>query len=186
MTRYLFLAFVVPVLLVGCSDLRTVDAPDPLAAERQRLAGTWNLDMKVNPDLVDQLLDGDPERKQSVEERSVRGMAKQLLGNKLDDLSKKLEQTASNSMQLQFSADGTWSSKTALPVARGQKSGTWTISESNSEFMQISCTWKDEKSSQTESTATRVTFLSPDRIRLVPPNMAGTELELTFVREPAK
>lgn len=173
-------------VLGGCSDLRQASQPDPFVAERQRLAGTWNVDFQVNEELVDQLLDGDPERPQSVEERSVRGMAEQLLGDKLDDLSEKLEKAASNSMKLQFSADGTWSSKTVLPVARGHKSGTWTIRESNPDDMLVSCTWKDAKSNQSETSDTRVTFLHPDRIRLVPPNMAGTELELTFVREPAK
>ncbi|MDP1562393.1 MAG: hypothetical protein Q8M16_13530 [Pirellulaceae bacterium] len=173
-------------LMVGCSDLRTAAKPDPFAADRQRLVGTWRMDVRINEELVDQLLDGDPDRKQSFEERSVRGMAKQLLGNKLDDLTKKVEQTASNSMELQFFADGTWSSKTALAVARGQKSGTWTIHESNAESMLVSCTWKDEKSAQSETSDTRVTFLGPDRMRLVPPNMAGVELELTFAREPAK
>jgi hypothetical protein len=186
MDRSILLICGVLCVLGSCSDLRQASQPDLFVEERQRLAGTWNVDFQVNEELVDQLLDGDPERPQSVEERSVRGMAEQLLGDKLDDLSKKLEQTASKSMKLQFSADGTWSSKTVLPVARGQKSGTWTIRESNADDMLVSCTWKDAKSNQSETADTRVTFLSPDRIRLVPPNMAGTELELTFVREPAK
>lgn len=172
--------------LIGCPDPQTASKSDPFAVERQRLAGTWKVDFQVNEELVDQLLDGDPERKQSVEERSVRGMAKQLLGKKLEDWSSKLEQTASNSMQLEFSAAGTWSSKTALPVATGQKSGKWAIQESNADSMVLRCTWEDQKSKQSETTDTKVTFLSPDRIRLVPPNMAGTELELTFIREPAK
>lgn len=181
----LFVGFVV-LWLIGCPDPQTASKSDPLSAEKQRLAGTWKVDFQVNEELVDQLLDGDPERKQSLEEQSVRGMAKQLLGKKLDDWSNKLEQTASNSMQLQFSADGTWSSKTVLPVASGQKSGKWTIQESNAESMLLRCTWEDQKSKLSETTDTRVTFLSADRIRMVPPNMAGTELELTFARELAK
>ncbi|MBL8889680.1 MAG: hypothetical protein JNL67_06855 [Planctomycetaceae bacterium] len=181
------LVYFILILWAGCSDLRTAGPPvDPMAAERQRLAGTWKVDFQVNDDLVNQLLDGDVERKQSPEEQAVRGMAEQFLGNKITDLKKKLEQKASQSMQLTFSADGTWSSKTAFSVARGEKSGTWKVLEKGSDFLEISCTWADAKSGQSETTDTRVSFLAPDRIRLVPPNMAGTDLELTFVKETAK
>lgn len=180
------LGFGLFILLAGCSDLRTATPADPFAAERVRLAGTWKVDFQVNEDLVDQLLDGDSERKQSAEEKVARGMAQQLLGNSLNDLKQKIEQEVSQSMQLSFSADGTWSSKTAFSVARGEKTGTWKVLEKGSDFLQISCTWTDVKSGQSETTTTRVTFLAPDQIRLVPPNMAGTDLELTFVKETAK
>lgn len=186
MNGRLKLGFGLLILFASCSDLRTATPADPLAAERERLAGTWKVDFQVNEDLVNQLLDGDPERKQSAEEKAVRGMAEQFLGNKLDDLKQKIEQKASQSMQLRFSADGTWSSKTAFSVARGEKSGTWKVLEKGSDFLQISCTWTDAKSGQSETTATRVNFLAPERIKLVPPNMAGTDLELTFVKETAK
>ncbi len=155
-------------------------------AQMQRLAGTWNVDFAVNQELVDQLLDGDPDRKQSVQERMVRGAAKQFLGSRLPELSEAIEKTASNSMQLTFSADGTWSSKTKLAVARGEKNGTWIIRESSDDSLEISCTWKDVKSNQSETVDVHVTFLAEDRIRMVPPNMAGTELELTFIRQNAK
>lgn len=155
-------------------------------AERARLAGVWVVDFEVNQDLVDQLLDGDPERQQSVQERSFRGAAKQLLDGKIGEWSEKLERGVSNSMQLEFAADGTWASRTKMAVARGEKRGTWSIQERGEDFMLIRCTWVESKSRQAESMETRVTFLSPDRIRLLPPNMAGTELELTFVRQTAK
>jgi hypothetical protein len=72
-----------------------------------------------------------------------------------------------------------------LPVARGQKSGTWSIKSSGTDYWVIHCLWQDPKSKQSDEVETRVDFLDADRIRLVPPNMAGTELELTFVRQPA-
>ena len=159
---------------------------EPGQAARARLAGVWVVDFEVNQDLVDQLLDGDLERSQSVQERSFRGAAKQFLDGKIGEWSAKLEQGVSNAMQLEFGADGTWASQTKLPVARGEKRGTWTIRESGDDFLQIVCVRRDPGSRQAESLETRVTFLTPDRIRLVPPNMAGTDLELTFVRQTAK
>jgi hypothetical protein len=145
----------------------------------------WVVEFEVNQDLVDQLLDGDPERQQSVQERSFRGAAKQLLDGKIGEWSEKLERSVSNSMQLEFAADGTWASRTEMAVARGEKRGTWSIQDRGEDFMLIRCTRVEANSRQVESMETRVTFLTPDRIRLVPPNMAGTELELTFARETA-
>jgi hypothetical protein len=180
-----FVGFCCLVGVVGCSNSDPALKVDRFSAERQRLAGTWKVDFQVNDELVDQLLDGDAERTQSGGEQSVPGLTKQLLDQKLDVWREKLEQAAGKSIQLQFSADGTWSSRTALPVARGQKSGTWEILDAHADVLNISCTWKDNKSEQSETTATKVTFLGPGKIRLVPPNMAGTELELTFVRDSA-
>lgn len=175
--------------LVGCGG--GAESPDAAGsaverAERARLAGVWVVDFEVNQDLVDQLLDGDPERQQSVQERSFRGAAKQLLDSKIGEWSEKLERGVSNSMQLEFTADGSWASQTKMAVARGEKRGTWSVVDRGEGFLLIRCTRLEENSRQAESTETRVTFLSPNRIRLVPPNMAGTELELTFVRQTEK
>lgn len=176
--------------LVGCGGTGSeADGERDSAAglaERARLAGVWVVDFEVNQDLVDQLLDGDPERQQSVQERSFRGAAKQLLDSKIGEWSEKLERGVSNSMQLEFTVDGTWASRTQMAVARGEKRGTWSVEDRGEDFLLIRCTRLEENSRQAESTDTRVTFLSPDRIRMVPPNMAGTELELTFVRQTGK
>lgn len=171
----------------GCQSAGDGEAgSESQQAERARLAGVWVVDFEVNQDLVDQLLDGDPERQQSVQERSFRGAAKQFLDGKLGEWSEKLERSVSNSMQLEFAVDGTWASRTEMAVARGAKRGKWSILERGADFMLIRCTWVESNSRQAESMDTQVTFLSPDRIRLVPPNMAGTELELTFARQTAK
>ncbi len=173
-------------LCVGCQSAGDGQVgSETQQAERARLAGVWVVEFEVNQDLVDQLLDGDPERQQSVQERSFRGAAKQLLDGKIGEWSEKLERSVSNSMQLEFAADGTWASRTEMAVARGEKRGTWSIQDRGEDFMLIRCTRVEANSRQVESMETRVTFLTPDRIRLVPPNMAGTELELTFARETA-
>jgi len=170
-------------VMVGWGLAGTGCGSDP---QMERLAGTWGLDLAVNSQLVDELMDGQAPDQQSLKERLVRGAAKQFLQDKLPGAAEALQGAVGNSMQLTFTADGAWSSRTAMPMAWGQKSGRWRVRESGADFLEITCTWTDSGSQQMQSVETRVQFLEPGRIRMVPPNMGGTELPLTFQRQPEK
>lgn len=116
----------------------------------------------------------------------ARETAKTFFKDKLPGVNQAVEKVTANTMQLNFSSGGTWSSKTAFSMASGEKKGTWSVISSNADEMEISCQWTDPISKRTEFIKTKITFLSDDQIRLVPPNMSGTEMELTFDRQPAK
>ena len=164
------------LLIAGCGV-------DP---QIQRMVGTWELELEVNPGLVDQLLDGDPDREISFQERLMRGAAKRLLADKAPEIEEKLGGVAGKSMQLRFDANGTWSSQTLMSVAQGEKRGRWRILASEVDQLQLECVWTEPKSGESQASQIRVQFLGPDKLRMIPPNMAGTDLELTFIRQAAK
>lgn len=151
-----------------------------------RLAGTWELNLQSSDAIVDHLLDGQiPEDASFMQKLAVQS-AKNFAKTKLNELAKKTSEVTDYSMTLQFNTDGTWSSETNFPMAKGKKSGLWKVIEVTEDSMEISCQWTDKKSGKSDNLRTKVTFIEPTTITLVPPNMAGTEMELTFDRQPAK
>ncbi|GEM_PF-1895480 len=167
------------LLATGCEGTLS----DP---RMDRLAGVWRLDFSINEDLVDNLMEGKQPEDQSLSEKLTRGAVKSFLKEKLPGLNKAITGMASDSMQLSFSADGTWASTTNLPMAKGEKKGMWKVVEASKDSMTIHCQWTDPISKESQTAIVPISFLSPDQIRLVPPNMSGTEMELTFDRQPAK
>lgn len=155
-------------------------------ARMSRLAGTWELNLQSSDAIVDNLLDGQIPEDASFMQRLAVQSAKNLAKAKMNELTQKVNQVTNYSMVLQFNADGTWSSNTDFPMAKGEKSGLWKVISDSEAKMEISCHWTDQKSGKAENIRTTITFVEPTKIKLVPPNMSGTEMELTFDRQPAK
>ena len=104
-------------------------------------------------------------------------------------INKAIEATGGDStysMTLNFKADGTWSSQTNFPMAKGEKTGIWKVISDSENEMVISCVWTDSKTGKSDSTRTTIRFVKPEQIKLAPPNMNGLDLELTFDRQSAK
>lgn len=152
----------------------------------ERLSGTWKLNLKSSDAIVDQLLDGQLPEDASMMQKLAHGAAKQMIKNKVSEVVEGPDESSNFSMVLHFSTDGTWSSETDFPMAQGKKSGLWKVISEDGDDLTITCRWTEGKSRKTESARTTVHFDKPDKIRLVPPNMSATELELTFDRDPAK
>lgn len=151
-----------------------------------RLAGDWKLDLKASQSIVDNLLDGQMPEDASMAEKLARGAVKSLVKQKVNQTIEKTGGEETYSMTLEFRTDGTWNSETDFPMAKGEKSGLWKVIKEDGDELQIGCHWTDPKSGKTENFRTTVHFVKPDEIRLVPPNMNGLEMELTFRRQPAK
>lgn len=172
------------LLLVGFFALMSVGCTGDQRMER--LAGNWKLNLKSSDAIVDQLLDGQLPEDANMMQKLAHGATKQMIKSKVNEAMEASDASSSFSMVLNFRADGTWSSETDFPMAQGKKSGLWKVVSEEGDNLTINCRWTEEKSRKTESVRTTIHFDQPDRIRLVPPNMSATELELTFDRDPAK
>lgn len=82
-------------------------------------------------------------------------------------------------MRLVFFWNGKLETQTQLGALASRKSGSWEVIQASPDgtTVTLSCQL------QGQTTEHEVTFVDPDTIRLVPPNMAGVPQPLTFRRE---
>lgn len=89
------------------------------------------------------------------------------------------EPDATNSIQLRFYRSGRLDTFTHLPNIQTQKSGKWRFISYN----EVTQTAMIEFELMQQRTRHEVEFLDHNTIRLVPPNMAGLSIKMTFKRE---
>jgi hypothetical protein len=82
-------------------------------------------------------------------------------------------------MLLEFRGNGSLKTTTKMGGIDGQKSGSWKLVgfDEATQTMTVECTIGMQVTQQT------IEFLDQNRIKLVPPNMAGLSLKLEFQRE---
>lgn len=167
---YLLLIGLIMSCSVGCSDARM-----------QRLCGKWKLDFSKSESIVDNMFDGE-----SPEDSTSNSFLKDAGKAILDSAVKKAQSQLSQTMTLQFDADGTWKSETSFATAVGKKSGSWSVLSETGDDLTIQFNWTEPNSNRVETGKTTIRFVDHNTIRLVPPNISATEMELTYRRDPAK
>jgi len=88
-------------------------------------------------------------------------------------------ETASHKMRIQFRGNGTMTTITTMGrVTPEPKQGRWSLQswDETTQILKIECTLAGQ------ATEHEIEFLGEDKIRLVPPNMAGLSMKLKFKR----
>ena len=82
-------------------------------------------------------------------------------------------------MLLKFYRSGVLETSTRMGSVNQEKSGRWTFDsyDEASQTMRVTCEIQGQKAEQ------GITFIDPDTIELVPPNMAGLTMKLRFKRQ---
>lgn len=119
---------------------------------------------------------GDPNRKKIVGEWEVVTPAR--VANRLKDSESNSTSNDGSRMRIDFRSNGTLSTQTSMGSVDSLKEGRWELlsfDEARSQ-LRLKCTLGLQESQHD------VELVGLDKIKLVPPNMAGTDLKLTFKR----